>query len=146
MIIYHILSRLNSWMRQGKPNKCLIRALWKVGSSFVEASNEAELKQMVNTFYLKYRLETAFVLPQSVWQTAEWSLPHLHDMSKSINSTNTCLASIVSSFKCGCGFKAQQHKHYLLSNKYSLSVSSLLGSSCTCRWSDTHMQILPNNK
>ncbi len=46
------LSRIHTWMRQCKSKECFVCALWKVGSSFAEASNEAALKQIVNAFSL----------------------------------------------------------------------------------------------
>ncbi len=90
----------HNWIRQGKPNEYLICALWRVGSSFAEAVNEAAFrrrlsnqcstlysilpirtrqinqnmtftsKQMVKAFSLKYRLEMDSVCSASVYSAS----------------------------------------------------------------------------
>ncbi len=77
-----------------------VRALWKVGSLFAEASSEVALKQMANTFSLKYQLETdnvysVFIYPEN-GQTQFASLPwHIHICT----FAKTCLASFAALFK-----------------------------------------------
>ncbi len=85
---------------RGEPNECLVHALWKVGSSFDEALNEAASKGMANAFSLKYQLVTNSVRSASVCSTNDQTqfallLWHAHICM----IADACLAS----FKCGYG-------------------------------------------
>ncbi len=116
-------------MRQDEPNKCLICALWRLGSWFSEAANEATFdsvsnecstlysillirtrqinqnmkstpKQMANAFSLKYRLET-----DSVCFASAYSASDRTQLAASLWYVHICmLAGIcLASFKCGRG-------------------------------------------
>ncbi len=83
--IYDVISRIHTWTRQDKPNKCLICVLLKVGSSFVEVSNESLLKRMANSFSLaRSTLEHAQI------RTASNGEMFVHNTNGFLGMINVC--------------------------------------------------------